>query len=283
MSPALSPARSAGAFLPMNPPMMTGPLLIGSIPTWRTARRCHHWVSGILNSERSVLLPSPGRSTVKSICWPRLVTMLSWMLSSVPSQTLTGTPLMAVILSPRWKPAFSLGLPGSTQPTEVVGMMSAGLPKVATPIAAVSASRKENSGPAKATMILSSGVIGGSGSRSRFPPSIASIGAIWGRATKPPAGIQPRPYCTPLMVLLQIGFPNQIWKRSILSPRHFAAQKCPSSWTKIIRLKIRRTTITRNVTKRASLMKVASMGLRAEVSPDPKCFKKLNFPECQGY
>ena len=89
-------------------------------------------------------------------------------------------------------------------------MKSAGLPICQTAMAAASASSMEKSGPAKATMILSSGVTAGSGARSLSPPSIASIGAICGNATKPPAGIQPRPNCTPSISFFQIGLPNQI-------------------------------------------------------------------------
>jgi len=89
-------------------------------------------------------------------------------------------------------------------------MKSAGLPTFQTTTAESSASSIENNGPAKATMILSNGVMAGSGFASLLPPSSASIGAICGSATNPPAGIQPRPYCTPLISFFQIGFPNQI-------------------------------------------------------------------------
>ena len=43
------------------------------------------------------------------------------------------------------------------------------------------------------------------------------------------------------MFFFQSGLPNQMPNFSITSPRHFAARKCPSSWTMIIRLKITRT------------------------------------------
>ena len=46
----------------------------------------------------------------------------------------------------------------------------------------------------------------------------------------------PSAYSTPPIFFFQIGFPNQIAKRSILSPRQRAARKCPSSCTKMSRL-----------------------------------------------
>ena len=73
------------------------------------------------------------------------------------------------------------------------------------------------------------GEIGGSGLSDVRSPSIASIGANCGKATKPPAGIQPKPYCTPLMVFDQIGLPNHTWNLSICKPRQRAARKCPNS------------------------------------------------------
>ncbi len=55
------------------------------------------------------------------------------------------------------------------------------------------ASPKENSGPAMATMILSSGETAGMTSRGvADSPSMASIGAICGSLTNPPNGIDPR-------------------------------------------------------------------------------------------
>ena len=52
-----------------------------------------------------------------------------------------------------------------------------------------------------------------------------------------PAGIEPRAYSTPLILAFQIGLPNQIANRSILSPRQRAARKWPNSCTKMSRLK----------------------------------------------
>ena len=76
--------------------------------------------------------------------------------------------------------------------------------------AKTSASSKLNNGPAKATMILSIAEIVGSFSRSTSAlPSMISIGANCGSATKPPNGSEPREYCTPLTVFFQIGLPNQ--------------------------------------------------------------------------
>ena len=43
------------------------------------------------------------------------------------------------------------------------------------------------------------------------------------------------------MRFCQIGFPNQMPKPSMCSPRHFAARKWPSSWTMMSRLKMRTT------------------------------------------
>src|SRR5512141_2037219 len=48
-------------------------------------------------------------------------------------------------------------------------------------------------------------------------------------------------YSTPLTLVLQIGFPNQMAKRSTFNPRQRAARKCPNSWTKISRLKSKST------------------------------------------
>ena len=73
------------------------------------------------------------------------------------------------------------------------------------------ASRKLNSGPAKATMILSSAEIFGNCARSISAlPSMISIGASCGNATNPPKGSVPNEYCTPLIVFFQIGLPNQM-------------------------------------------------------------------------
>ena len=60
-------------------------------------------------------------------------------------------------------------------------------------------------------MILSSAEIGGSFARSTSAlPSMMSIGASCGSATKPPKGSEPSEYCTPLIVFFQIGLPNQM-------------------------------------------------------------------------
>src|SRR5436190_16791287 len=73
-----------------------------------------------------------------------------------------------------------------------------------------SARSRLNSGPAMATMILSSAEIFGSLARSTSAlPSIMSIGASCGNATNPPKGSEPREYCTPLIVFFQSGLPNQ--------------------------------------------------------------------------
>src|SRR5215468_7846069 len=53
--------------------------------------------------------------------------------------------------------------------------------------------------------------------------------------------MDPRAYSTPLIFFFQMGLPNQIAKRSIFSPRQRAARKCPSSCTKMSRLKSTRT------------------------------------------
>ena len=81
-------------------------------------------------------------------------------------------------------------------------------------------------GPDTATIILSRAVTGGKAARScRLPPSTASIGASWGSATNPPAGIDPRLYSTPPIVFFQIGLPNQMPNFSTTSPRQRAARK----------------------------------------------------------
>ena len=84
-----------------------------------------------------------------------------------------------------------------------------GLPTIQTAAANTQANKKLNNGPAKATMALSSGVMGGSDSV-LDSPSRPPMGAICGRATKPPAGMLPRPYSTPLMVFFHRGLPNQM-------------------------------------------------------------------------
>ena len=81
-------------------------------------------------------------------------------------------------------------------------------------------------GPEIATIILSNAVTGGNAARScRLSPSTASIGANWGSATNPPAGIHPRLYSTPPIVFFQIGLPNQMPNFSTTSPRQRAARK----------------------------------------------------------
>src|SRR5438094_9795432 len=73
-----------------------------------------------------------------------------------------------------------------------------------------SARRTLNNGPAPATMILSSAQI--FGNLARFTsalPSMMSIGASWGSATKPPNGSDPSEYWMPLIVFFQSGLPNQ--------------------------------------------------------------------------
>ncbi len=115
---------------------------------------------------------------------------------------------------------------GAMNPTSVVLTTLSGTPMNQMMQAAKTARRNENSGPAKATMILSMGLMGGRGSlRSELSPSMASMGAICGRATNPPAGMDPSPYWTPLMVFFQMGLPNQIWNRSTWRPLHRAARK----------------------------------------------------------
>src|SRR3569833_1381640 len=51
----------------------------------------------------------------------------------------------------------------------------------------------------------------------------------------------PRAYSTPPIFFFQIGLPNQMANRSILRPRHLAARKCPSSCSKMSRLKSKST------------------------------------------
>ena len=122
-------------------------------------------------------------------------------------------------------PDWAAGLSGATKPTVVTPISTSGLPTIQTATAKNTASRKEAMGPAAATMILSKGVTGFKSLGSSALPSMASIGAICGRETKPPAGIQPNPHCTPLMVFFQMGRPNQIWNLSTYRPRQRAAKK----------------------------------------------------------
>ena len=88
-------------------------------------------------------------------------------------------------MSPGRKPAFHAGPFWSTQPI-IVELLSAllGLPTPQTTNAKKIASKKLNSGPANATMILSSGeTLGSASADSSLLPSMASIVAICGRAT----------------------------------------------------------------------------------------------------
>src|SRR5215510_4739272 len=104
--------------------------------------------------------------------------------------------------------------------TVVVSDSVTGLPTSQTTNANTMAKPKLNRGPAKATMILSNGETGGSCCASlSVLPSIASIVAICGNETYPPAGIEPRQYSTSPILVFQMGFPNQIANRSIFSPR----------------------------------------------------------------
>jgi hypothetical protein len=97
-------------------------------------------------------------------------------------------------------------------------------------------------------MILSSAEIFGRRARSTSAlPSIMSIGASCGSATKPPKGIEPNEYCTPPIVFFQSGLPNQMPNFSMKSPRQRAAKKWPSSWTTINKLK--RTTTSKRMKK----------------------------------
>src|ERR1035437_3907382 len=103
-----------------------------------------------------------------------LVTMRHVTLSDdVGAKWWTGCPSTSRIVSPGRRPAAQAGagLPfasvGTTQPTVVVLSASVeGLPTLQTTTAKPSASRKLNSGPANATMILSSGETLGSFSAS---------------------------------------------------------------------------------------------------------------------
>jgi len=128
--------------------------------------------------------------------------------SAIATTRISGSPLLTARMISD-KPALAAGPSGVTYPTVVVVSASGiGRPTAQTKVAKASARRKLNNGPANATMILSSGLIGGNSVRPGFP-SIASIGAIWGKRTNPPAGIQPRLNSTPLMTFFQIGLPNQ--------------------------------------------------------------------------
>ena len=91
-------------------------------------------------------------------------------------------------------PAWAAGLSGATNPTVVTPISKSGLPTSQTATAKSTASRKEATGPAAATIILSSGLTGFKSLGSSTEPSMASMGAICGRDTKPPAGIQPSPH-----------------------------------------------------------------------------------------
>ena len=147
---------------------------------------------------------------------------------------------MARMMSPILRSDWAAGMSGAMYPIWVGSAGSLmGRPTFQTMTAKTTASMMLKRGPAKATMILSSGVMGGSEARGSWPaPSMASMGAICGRVTNPPAGIQPMPYWTPFHVRFQMGWPNQIWNLSTLSPRHRAARKCPHSWTRIMTLRI---------------------------------------------
>src|SRR5450755_1404994 len=75
----------------------------------------------------------------------------------------TGWPSTSKMVSPGRNPADQPGPVGSTQPTTVELFTSLlGLPTLQTTTANAMASKKLNSGPAKATMILSSGATFGS-------------------------------------------------------------------------------------------------------------------------
>src|SRR5690606_41251958 len=99
------------------------------------------------------------------------------------------------------------------------GTKSLGFPMPQTTSAAASARSMEKMGPAAATMILSIGLMGGSASAPSLRPSMDSMGAICGRETKPPAGIQPSPYWAPLLVVFQVGFSQQTLNGVVVVPR----------------------------------------------------------------
>src|ERR1700740_3757797 len=92
----------------------------------------------------------------------------------------------------------------------VVSASAIGLPTTQQMVEKTKANKKLKSGPAAATIILSSGLIGGK-SEPLTPalPSTASIVAICGSNTNPPAGIQPKLNSTPPIVRFKIGRPNQ--------------------------------------------------------------------------
>ncbi len=89
---------------------------------------------------------------------------------------------------------------------------------------------KLKTGPAAATMILSSGFTGGSVARSFSTLPFKGLHrSQLGNGDKAAAGIEPSRYSTPPMVLLQMGLPNQMANFSTTSPRQRAARKWPSS------------------------------------------------------
>src|SRR6266480_5881892 len=95
--------------------------------------------------------------------------------------------------------------------TVVASASLTGYPTSQTIVANTNASSKLKNGPATATIILSSAEIGGSCSRSTSAlPSMMSIGASCGSATKPPNGSEPNEYSTPLIFFFQSGLPNQM-------------------------------------------------------------------------
>ena len=117
---------------------------------------------------------------------PSLVTMRHVTLSGeVAIKCFTGCPSTSKIVSPGCRPAFQAGPVWSTQP--IMAAVSAsllGLPTLQTMKAKKTASKKLNSGPANATMILSNGeTLGSVSAGSSVLPSMTSIVAICGRAT----------------------------------------------------------------------------------------------------
>ena len=225
----------------------------GKISIWRNPLRVHGFVSGMIGRASTVFLstrPSETRSIVIGIVSPSLRMTRHEILSSpMPPKRVTAFPSTANILSPAFKPACSAGDSGMTYPIVVVVSDSlTGRPTVQMITAKRTARPKLKSGPANATIILSSAEILGSFARSRSAlPSIMSIGASCGSATKPPKGSEPREYCTPLIVFFQSGLPNQTPNFSIYKPRQRAAKKCPSSCTTMSRLKSTTTSITMRI------------------------------------
>ena len=143
---------------------------------------------------------------------PSLRTMRQLIESSlIPPKRVTRWPSTETILSPVLRPASAAGESGTTYPIIVVASDSlTGRPTTQMKRAKATARRKLKSGPANATMILSSAEIFGSCARSMSAlPSMISIGASCGKATNPPKGSEPSEYCTPLIVFFQIGLPNQ--------------------------------------------------------------------------